>query len=249
MQFKVRRFLNRPRIPGETQFLSVLISVHQRLNCSQLCTYGPQPPAMNAYERAVLPWLIHWVMRSRRLLPYRERVAGAARGRVLEVGIGSGLNLRHYGPAVESVVGVEPSPRLLAWARRAPRRPGLAVELHRAPGERLPFAPASFDSVVMTWTLCSVPDAARALQELRRVLKPGGRLLFVEHGLAPQPWVRAWQRGLTPLWRPLAGGCHLDRPVDALVRATGFRLERLETGYAPGPRPMTFMYEGAAVPE
>ncbi|HEX9843505.1 MAG TPA: class I SAM-dependent methyltransferase [bacterium] len=203
---------------------------------------------MNWYERTVLPWLIHWVMGSPRLRTYRERVAGAARGRVLELGVGSGHNLRHYGPQVESVLGVDPSERLLALATRAPRRAGLPVELHAGTAQQLPFPAASFDTVVMTWTLCSLPDAPAALAELRRVLRPQGRLLFVEHGLAPEPGVRAWQRRLTPLWRPLAGGCHLDRPIDALVRQAGFRLEQLDCGYAPGPRFVAYMYEGSAQP-
>lgn len=203
---------------------------------------------MNAYERVVLPWLIHWVMRTPRLAPYRARTAGEARGRVLEVGVGSGYNLAHYGPAVERVVGFDPSPRLVALARRRSAREGPPLELHVLEAQRLPFPAASFDSIVMTWTLCSIPDARAALAELRRVLKPGGRLHFVEHGLAPDAGVAAWQRRLTPLWKRVAGGCHLDRPMDALVRAGGFRLERLEAAYGPGPRTVAFMYEGTAVP-
>jgi len=202
---------------------------------------------LNPYERYVLPWLIHWVMGARLFEPYRRRVAAAARGRVLEVGIGSGYNLRHYGPDVEAVVGVDPSPHLLARADKAPRRAGLPLELHVLDAERLPFADDSFDTVVMTWVLCSVPDVPTALAELRRVLRPGGRLVFVEHGLAPEPGVQAWQRRLTPLWRPLAGGCHLDRPADALLEAAGFRLEHLERGYGPGPHLLAYLYEGEAV--
>lgn len=204
---------------------------------------------MNWYERNVLPWLIHWVMRESRLVPYRARVAGGAQGRVLEVGVGSGNNLRHYGPAVEQVVGIDPSERLLAFARRAAARgPSPPLELHALAVEHLPFPDASFDSVVMTWTLCSVADAPAALAEMRRVLKPGGRLHFVEHGRSPEPGVRAWQERLTPFWRRIAGGCHLDRPMDALIATHGFRLEHLETGYAPGPRFVAYLYEGAAAP-
>jgi SAM-dependent methyltransferase len=102
--------------------------------------------------------------------------------------------------------------------------------------------------VVTTWTLCSIPDAQRALREMRRVLKPLGRLLFVEHGLAPEPNVRWWQDRLTPWWKPLAGGCHLNRPMRTLIEGAGFDFERLDTGYMRGPRPMTFMYEGSARP-
>lgn len=191
-------------------------------------------------------------MQAPQLVPYRERTVGGARGRVLEPGIGSGHNLRHYGSAVQAVVGVDPSERLLALARRAPHADTLHVELHRLEATGLPFPDASFDTVVMTWVLCSVPDAVAALGELRRVLRPGGHLHFVEHGLAPEPRVSAWQHRITPLWRHLAGGCHLDRPIDVLLLAGGFRLERLERGYAPGPflasRLLAYMYEGVAVP-
>lgn len=203
---------------------------------------------MNPYERYVLPWLIHWVMQESRLVPYRRRVAGAAQGRVLELGVGSGLNLPYYGEAVEAVVGVDPSPRLLALARKtAARGPAPPLELHALGAEGLPFADASFDSAVMTWTLCSIADAPAALAEVRRVLRPQGRLHFVEHGLAPDAGVQTWQHRLTPLWRPLAGGCHLDRPMDAIIVAHGFRLEALAAAYGPGPRFVAFMYEGTAV--
>lgn len=206
---------------------------------------------MNWYERVVLPWLIHWVMRAPQLDPYRERAAAGVRGRVLEPGIGSGYNLRHYGPEAKAAVGVDPSTRLLALARRAPHAAGLSVELHLLEAARLPFPDASFDSALMTWVLCSVPDVPAALAELRRVLRPGGRLHFVEHGLAPEPRVCAWQHRVTPLWRHVAGGCHLDRPIDVLLQRGGFRLERLERGYAPGPflasRLLAYMYEGVAV--
>lgn len=116
----------------------------------------------------------------------------------------------------------------------------------RGSAEAIPLEDESVDTVVTSWTLCSIPDVQRALQEVRRVLKPSGRLLFVEHGLAPEPRVRRWQQRLTPVWRRLAGGCHLDRPVDQLIEEAGLRIEQLETGYMAGPRPMTFMYEGVA---
>lgn len=209
--------------------------------------------AVNAYERVVLPWLIHWVMRAPQLAPYRQRATAGAQGRVLEPGIGSGYNLPYYGEAVQAVVGVDPSARLLGFACRAPRPPGLALELHPLEAAWLPFPDASFDAVVMTWVLCSVPDVPQALAELRRVLRPGGRLHFVEHGLAPAPRVAAWQHRLTPWWRRVAGGCHLDRPIDALLRSGGFRLEHLQRGYAPGTGAaahwLAYMYEGVAVPD
>ena len=125
-----------------------------------------------------------------------------------------------------------------------PRR----VELLQGSAEAVPLEDASVDTVVMTWTLCSVPDTRRALEDMRRVLRPSGRLLFVEHGRAPDPNVAWWQDRLTPYWRRLGGGCHLNRAMATLIEGAGFQFERLETGYMRGPKPMTFMYEGSARP-
>jgi len=203
---------------------------------------------MSVYHDRVLPWLIHLSMRQRRLVPYRERVAAAAEGRVLEIGIGSGLNLPFYGRAVEAIIGLDPSPRLLALARRGLGRRSVPVELLEACAESLPLDDRSVDTVLTTWTLCTIPEVPRALAEMRRVLRPSGRLLFVEHGLAPDAPVRRWQDRLTPLWKRIGGGCHLNRPIAELIAAAGLRLEHLETGYMRGPKPMAFMYEGAARP-
>jgi len=123
------------------------------------------------------------------------------------------------------------------------------VRLIEGSAEAMPLDAHRFDTVLTSWTLCSIADARRALAEMRRVLKPGGRLLFVEHGMAPDRSVRWWQDILTPAWSRLSGGCHLNRPIHALVEDAGFRCERIDTGYMPGPRPMTFMYEGSARPE
>lgn len=201
---------------------------------------------MGFYHDRVLPLLIHLAMRQDRLAAYRRRVVPAAEGRVLEVGVGSGLNLPFYGGGVARVIGLDPSARLLGWARESGAAP--PVDLVEGSAERIPLATSSVDTIVTTWTLCSIPDARAALGEMRRVLKPAGRLLFVEHGLAPDPRVRRWQDALTPAWKHLAGGCHLNRPITELIAGSGFRIERLETGYMPGPKPMTFMYEGAARP-
>jgi len=167
----------------------------------------------------VVPRLINFAMKQSMLRERRAALVPRAKGTVLEVGIGSGLNLPYYSHEVERLYGVDPSPQLLAMARSNARKAQLAVELVCESAERLPFADASFDCAIMTWTLCSIPHAGRALREVHRVLKPGGELFFAEHGLAPDARVAAWQRRLTPLWRPLAGGCHLDRPIDALIRA------------------------------
>ena len=201
---------------------------------------------MGLYGRFVVPRLINLAMKQSMLSERRAALVPRAKGTVLEVGIGSGLNLPYYSDEVERLYGVDPSPQLLAMARSNARKAQLAVELVCESAERLPFADASFDCAIMTWTLCSIPHAGRALREVRRALKPGGELFFAEHGLAPDARVAAWQRRLTPLWRPLAGGCHLDRPIDALIRAAGFEIAEVQNRYLKGPRPFTYMYEGSA---
>jgi ubiquinone/menaquinone biosynthesis C-methylase UbiE len=148
---------------------------------------------------------------------------------------------------VTEVIGLDPSAQLLAMAQRA-IRPKLPIEFIEASAEAIPLETASVDAVLTTWTLCSIPDAARALREMRRVLRPGGVLLFAEHGSAPEPGVRWWQDRLTPIWKRLGGGCHLNRPIGDLIASAGFRVERLENSYVRGPRPLTYMYEGSARP-
>ncbi len=203
---------------------------------------------MRFYERVVLPRLCDCFMRNPNLTRFRRRVVGSARGRILEIGIGSGLNLPLYrAESVEEVVGLEPSAGLREKADSAARDSEVPITLLDACAEAIPLDDRSVDTVVTTWTLCSITPINVALAEIRRVLKPGGRLLFVEHGLAPEAHVRIWQRSLTPLWKRLAGGCHLDRPISDMIQRAGFHLERLETGYAPGPKPVTFMYEGSAL--
>ncbi len=204
---------------------------------------------MGLYQDHVLPRLIHLAMRQRNLAAYRARLIPAAQGRVLEIGIGSGLNLPYYGTIVEQVIGLDPSPKLLAMAREAARRrTSIPLEFVENSAEAIPLYNRSIDTVVTTWTMCSIPDVQRALGEMRRILKPGGRLLFVEHGRSPDPGVRDWQDRLTPVWRRVGGGCHLNRAISELIEGAGFRIERIETGYMRGPKPMTFMYEGSARP-
>ena len=203
---------------------------------------------MGLYQRHLLPRLIHLGMRQKQLVPLRERMVGLARGRVLEVGLGSGLNLPFYGREVEELVGIDPSRELLTLARKHTSWVHFPVELMECGAERLPLEDGSVDSVVMTWTLCSIGDPGRALAEIRRVLRPGGTLIFVEHGRAPEATVRRWQGRITPVWRKVAGGCHLDRPVDRLIEASGLRLIDLETGYmVKGPQTFTFHYRGQAI--
>jgi ubiquinone/menaquinone biosynthesis C-methylase UbiE len=187
-------------------------------------------------------------MRNQDLLPYRERVVGSAQGRVLEIGMGSGLNLPFYRAHVDEILGLEPSPQLIAMAKGTLPMSLIPATLIEGSAESIPLDDNSIDTVVTTWTLCTIPNAAKALGEMHRVLKAGGCLLFVEHGLAPDVTVRKWQNFLTPAWKCVAGGCHLNRPIASMIEGAGFRLDRLETGYMPGPRPMTFLYEGSARP-
>ena len=179
-----------------------------------------------------------------RLEPYRRRLVRDVRGRVLEIGLGAGANLPFYGPDVDELIGVDPSGELLDRARRKPAPPG--TRLLQASAESLPLEDASVDAAEMSWTLCSVPAADRTLAEVRRVLKPGGALHFVEHGRGPEPRIARSQDRLTPLWRRIAGGCKLNLPVADAIGAAGFRLERLDTGYLATRSPFTFMYEGRA---
>ncbi len=169
------------------------------------------------------------------IMKQRAKVVPLAAGRVLELGIGGGLNLSFYDPVkVSEVVGVDPSPELRARAEQAVRAEGLAVSVQAGAAESLPFEDASFDCVVCTFTLCSVASPSAAAAEARRVLKPGGRLLYCEHGLAPDADVVKWQRRLEPMWRPFAGGCHLTRPITAPIEAAGFSLGERNSMYLPG---------------
>jgi ubiquinone/menaquinone biosynthesis C-methylase UbiE len=203
---------------------------------------------MGFYQRRIVPHLTNLAMRQSQLLPFRRQVVGAAEGRVLEIGVGSGLNFPHYGASVSSVIGLDPSSELLRMARPRASNAAVPVSLLDASAEAIPLDAASVDTVVTTWTLCTVPNARLALAEMRRVLRPGGALLFVEHGRAPEQGVARWQDRLDPLWSRLAGGCHLNRKMDDLMTDAGFRIEALRHARLPGPRTHTFFYEGRARP-
>ncbi|HEV2387202.1 MAG TPA: class I SAM-dependent methyltransferase [Candidatus Acidoferrales bacterium] len=204
---------------------------------------------MGIYAKYVLPPLIDLAMSNKKIAGLRAGWIPQARGDVLEVGIGSGRNLPYYSAEVRRVWGVDPSAELREMARGRIAASRFPVEyLLQSAERRLPLPDASIDTVVVTATLCSIPDVASALEQMRRVLKPGGRLMFLEHGRAVDPRVVAWQDRLTPLWKRFTGGCHLNRPMDALISAAGFRITELSAGYVPGPRPMTYMYQGFAEP-
>jgi ubiquinone/menaquinone biosynthesis C-methylase UbiE len=203
---------------------------------------------MGIYERWLLPRLLDLAMRNKEATRYRKKMIPAARGRVLEIGVGSGLNLPFYGPDVARLYALEPSEALIAMARRKPGPGGAPVEFLQRSAEEIPLATHSIDTVVTTWTLCTVPDATKALREARRVLKRGGELVFVEHGRAPDPAVERWQLRLNPLWQRISGGCNLDRRIDRFIREAGFDIFDLENEYGKGPRPFTYTYFGRARP-
>jgi ubiquinone/menaquinone biosynthesis C-methylase UbiE len=200
------------------------------------------------YERHILPYLIDFACGMKPVRMQREKVVPLAAGRVLEVGIGTGLNLRHYDRSrVHGLVGLDPALEMHRLARKRMKKAGLAVELVGLAAEQIPFEAGSFDSVVCTYTLCSIPDPVAALKEMRRVLKPGAALIFCEHGRAPDESVRRWQRRLNPVWSKLGGGCQLDRDVPALLEQAGLRSHDLQTMYLPGPRPLSYNYWGTAI--
>lgn len=202
---------------------------------------------MGIYAKYVLPRVIDLSMRNKETARVRGEWVPHARGDVLEIGIGSGLNLPFYSGEVGRVYGVEPSPELQKLARKRSIGKAIDVELFSQSAEEpIPLRDQSVDTVVMTWTLCSIADPARALQQMKRVLKPSGRMIFVEHGRAPDSGVATWQDRLTPLWKHIGGGCHLNRKIDDLILKAGFVIDELRTTYLPGPRPMTFIYQGFA---
>ncbi|WP_291841670.1 class I SAM-dependent methyltransferase [Maricaulis sp.] len=203
---------------------------------------------MGFYSERILPNLIACACGTRPILKQRRLMVPEARGRVLEVGMGSGTNLPFYDPqSVTGIVGVEPSAGMRTKARRAIAGQAIPVELIDAPGEALPVEDRSIDTVLLTFTLCTIPDFQLALSEMRRVLKPEGRLVFVEHGLARDAGIARWQHRIEPVWKAIGGGCHLTRPMDKLIAEAGFRIDRLEADYLPGtPKFSGYVYKGLA---
>jgi ubiquinone/menaquinone biosynthesis C-methylase UbiE len=202
---------------------------------------------MGLYAKYLLPRIIDLAMRNEETARLRAAVVPLARGEVLEVGIGSGLNLPFYSSDVHRIYGVDPSVELQRIARGRVVAAPVEVEfLSQSAEEQLPLADASMDTVVSTWTLCSIANAPKALREMKRVLKASGRFIFLEHGRAVDAGVADWQERITPLWKNITGGCHLNRKIDDLITAAGFRISELKTFYVRGPRPMTYTYQGAA---
>lgn len=201
---------------------------------------------MGFYDKCIFPWLVDVAMRNREATRYRSIIVPQAAGRTLEIGVGSGLNLPFYGSRVEMLYALDPSEELLAMAQKKARDAEVPVSFLSHSGEAIPLDDCSIDTVVMTWTLCSIADPIKALVEMERVLKPGGALLFVEHGLAPDAGVQRWQNRLNRPWKKLTGGCNINRKMDELIESAGFRIIELEKQYAEGPRIMSFMYCGRA---
>jgi len=198
------------------------------------------------YSDQILPRFTNLTLGGRAFTKIRRRVASGLSGDVLEIGFGSGLNVPHYPSSVKRVLAVDPATvgRKLAAHRVAASL--VPVEYVGLDAASLPLDSASIDHVLITWTMCTIPDVERALKEIHRVLRPGGELHFVEHGLSSDPQVAKWQNRLTPFQRRWAGGCHLNRPIDQLIEQAGFTLSRIDNYYMKGPKPMGYMFEGLA---
>ena len=203
---------------------------------------------MSFYENHILPHLIGFACATPQIMKQRSLLVPAAEGRVLEVGFGSGANLGFYDPVkVERLFALEPSEGMRRKAAKSVAASPLDIEWLGLPGEEIPLEDDSVDTVVLTYTACTIPDAAAALAQMRRVLKPGGRLLFSEHGAAPDAGVAKWQRRIEPIWKGLAGGCHLTRKPDQMIKAAGFMIEDLTADYLPkSPKFAAFNYAGSA---
>lgn len=202
---------------------------------------------MGIYSRYILPPLLDYAMRDKPIMRQRAKVVPLARGRVLEVGVGSGLNLSFYDKdKVDKVLGLDPSPELNVMARKRAAEARVDVDWLQLSSERIPLPDESIDSIVITYTMCTIPDVDSALLEMRRVLKPGALLHFSEHGIAPDPSVRKWQDRLNPVWGRIAGGCNINRDVPRLLEKAGFHIDEIDTMYLPGPRPLTYNYWGSA---
>ncbi|HUY86796.1 MAG TPA: class I SAM-dependent methyltransferase [Acidimicrobiales bacterium] len=202
---------------------------------------------MGFYQEQFVPRIIDVAMGGASFAKIRQRVAGNLQGEVLEVGFGSGLNVPYYPDSVTRVQAVDPSTVGRGLADKRVAKSTIPVEYVGLDGESLPVETASIDNVLMTWTMCTIPDVEGALGETLRVLKKGGKLLFVEHGLSPNPEIAKWQRRLTPIQRRLFAGCHLDRPINEIVARSGFIISELNNYYLKGLGPLGYMYEGEAI--
>ena len=204
---------------------------------------------MAFYEDHVLPHLIDLACSTKPARKQREKIVHLAEGDVLEIGFGSGLNLPYFDRSkVRKIFGLEPSPGMRRKAQPNVDASGLDVEFIDLPGEEIPLESKSVDTVLITFTLCSIDAAEAALEGMHRVLKPGGSLLFCEHGAAPDAGVRRWQHRLNPAWKRVSGGCHMNRDIPGLIEGGGFRIRTDERMYIPGPKILSYNYWGTAKP-
>lgn len=203
---------------------------------------------MDLYQKRILPMLINLSMQNNADTAERAKLIPHASGTVLEVGAGSGLNIPFYGCRVKRLYALDPSVELWKMAQKRVMKATFPIEFLATSAEAIPLGDMGVDTIVTTWTLCTIPDAAKALREMKRVLKPRGTLIFIEHGWSPDPRVRAWQDRLTPLWRRFAGGCNLNRKIDELVTEAGFHVTQLEKGYNSKAKFLAYLYKGVAEP-
>jgi len=201
---------------------------------------------MGFYDDVILPRCIDKLLSTRPILKARERIVQGLSGDVLELGFGSGLNLPYLPDAVKTLHAVDPSGGARKLAKHRLAASSTHVEFSGLDGQSLQLPDASMDAVLTTFTLCTIPDLARALGEARRVLRPGGKLHFLEHGRSPDLNVARWQDRITPIYRPFAGGCHLNRDISASLRDAGFEITSIDNYYLRGPKVGTYLYEGRA---
>lgn len=202
---------------------------------------------MGIYSKYIFPTVMDWTLRGSKISGIRRQLLSGVQGKILEIGFGTGLNILQYPSRVKAVTTVDPNPGMKRRAQKRIKKSGIRVGLHALKGESLPFENQTFDSVVVTFTLCSIPDVELALWEIHRVLKDMGKFFFLEHGLSPDPKVQVWQRKLTPWQKRIGDGCHLDRDMARLIEAAGFRyLEIKKYPFKGFPKIVGFFYQGIA---
>ena len=202
---------------------------------------------MGLYDKHILPKLVHLACTSRSVMRQREKVVPLAHGQVLEIGLGSGLNLPYYdADKVSKLWGLDPSPGIIKMAGKSAQSVGFDVEFIGLSAEEIPLETNCADTVLVTYTLCTIPDLESALREMARVLRPGGELIFCEHGVAPDASIRRWQNCINPVWKRIGGGCNLNRDIPRFIEQGGFRIKGMKAGYIPGWRPACFNYWGTA---